>query len=78
MSVIKGILIMKKQELTIEGMTCGHCVIAVKQSLGMVPNVTVESVGIGKAVVQYDENIVKAEDLVRAVEDAGYTITPEV
>jgi copper chaperone len=65
---------MKKQEIVIEGMSCGHCVMAVKQSLGSLPNVVVEDVSIGRAVVQYDENAVRQEDLAQAIQDAGYSV----
>lgn len=65
---------MKQQELIINGMSCGHCVMAVKQSLAKLPNVVVEDVSIGKAVVRYDENQVRKEDLAQAVEEAGYSV----
>jgi copper chaperone CopZ len=48
---------------------------AVRQSLNKLPTVEIKEVSIGKAVVQYDETRVTHEDLVRAVEDAGYVMT---
>lgn len=65
---------MKQQELKIEGMSCGHCIMAVKQSLAKLPNVVVQDVGVGRAVVQYDESIVRWEDLEQAVQNAGYSV----
>ncbi|GJQ21788.1 MAG: copper chaperone [Bacteroidia bacterium] len=65
---------MKQQELKIEGMSCGHCIMAVKQSLAMLPNVVVKEVALGRAVVQYDERVLRQEDLEQAVQDAGYSV----
>jgi len=65
---------MKVQELNIQGMTCGHCVVSVRKGLSAVPGLVVESVEIGKAVVRYDETRVKPEEIARAVEETGYSV----
>jgi copper chaperone len=65
---------MKTQELTIEGMTCGHCVMSVKKELGKVSGLKVENVEIGKALVQFDESTVTREQLAKAIEEAGYRL----
>ncbi len=65
---------MKSQELKIEGMTCGHCVMSVKKELAKIANVVVEEVQIGKARVQYDESKVTRQILEHAVEEAGYKL----
>jgi copper chaperone len=67
---------MKTREVRIDGMSCGHCVMAVQKNLMAVPNLVVESVEIGKAVVRYDENQVTAETIRQAVEKAGYHVQP--
>ncbi len=67
---------MTNKELKIEGMSCGHCVMAVKKELSKVPGVKVEDVQIGSARVQYDETKIRWEDLSRAVEEAGYRLVP--
>ena len=66
---------MKTQELKIQGMTCGHCVMSVRKGLDAVPGLVVESVEIGKAVVKFDETRVKTEQILRAVEEAGYSVS---
>ena len=66
---------MKVQELAIQGMSCGHCVMAVRKGLGTIPSLIVESIEIGKAVVRYDETRVKVEDIRRAVEETGYSVS---
>ncbi len=66
---------MKVQELNIQGMSCGHCVMSVRKGLSAVPGLVVESLEIGKAVVRYDETRVKAEEIVRVVEATGYSVS---
>lgn len=65
---------MKTQELKIEGMSCNHCVMAVKKELSKLENVKVEDVQIGSAKVQFDENKVSEKELSAAIEEAGYKV----
>ena len=67
---------MKTQELTIEGMSCGHCVMHVKKELSKLNGLTIEDVEIGKARVQYDETKVTPDQLTKAIEEAGYKLVP--
>ena len=59
-------------KLTIKGMSCGHCVAAVRGALSGVEGVSVRNVAIGSAEVEYDPSRVSAEAIVDAVEDEGY------
>ncbi len=65
---------MKNIELTIQGMTCQHCVMSVKKELTKLVGVTVEQVEIGKARISVDDAIVSTEMLVNAIEEAGYKV----
>lgn len=65
---------MKTVNLKIEGMHCGHCVMAVRKELSKLPNVKVEDVQIGSARLQIDETKVTADQLAKAVEEAGYRL----
>jgi copper chaperone len=65
---------MKTEELHIKGMSCGHCVMAVRKELGKMPDVTVEEVTIGKARVQFDETRVNPADFARAIDEAGFIL----
>ena len=65
---------MVKVGLTIRGMNCAHCVMAVRKELARVDGVTVGDVQIGKAVVQYDETKVTSRQLEDAVKKAGYIL----
>ena len=46
---------MPRTKLTIEGMSCGHCVMAVRNALESLPGVGVEDVVIGSAIVTFDD-----------------------
>ncbi len=63
---------MKTAELKIEGMSCGHCVMAVRKELGKLNGVEVDDVQIGSATVRIDEKRTSVETLSQAVERAGY------
>lgn len=65
---------MKTEELKIEGMSCGHCVMSVKKELSRLAGVRVEAAEIGKVRVEYDETRITREDLARAIDQAGYRI----
>jgi copper chaperone CopZ len=60
--------------LNIEGMSCQHCVMAVRNALGGVPAIFESDVQIGSALVKYDESKVKEADIKNAVEKAGYKV----
>jgi copper chaperone len=68
---------MSKLELEIDGMSCGHCVAAVSQALRDLPGVSVEQVGIGSAALTYEPEKVSVDDIMLAVEDAGYAAQPK-
>ena len=67
---------MKTEQLKIEGMSCNHCVMTVKQFLAVVPTVKVLDVQIGTASVEYDEQQVSKEKLAEAIDVAGYRLVP--
>jgi len=62
-------------ELKIDGMTCGHCVAAVKKALEKVPGVTAAQVELepGRARVEGEPAL---EALLAAVQDEGYQAAP--
>lgn len=63
---------MKELKLEVTGMSCGHCVKAVRDALTAVPGVTVHDVTVGSATVLLDEKAATVGDLVDAVYSAGY------
>ncbi|HEY6951984.1 MAG TPA: heavy-metal-associated domain-containing protein [Bacteroidota bacterium] len=65
---------MKSRELTIEGMSCNHCVMHVKKELSKISGLVIEDVQIGRALVQYDESLVPQQRIAQAIDDAGYKL----
>jgi copper chaperone CopZ len=63
---------MTRLSMKIEGMSCGHCVSAVREALDELPGVEVEQVTIGGAEVRYDPASTTPERVADAVRDAGY------
>ena len=67
---------MQTLELTIQGMSCGHCVMHVRKALDTLNGLKIESVEIGKALVEFDETIVTRERIAKTIEEAGYRLVP--
>lgn len=57
----------------VEGMSCGHCVMAVKKELNKV-NITDVEVEIGKITLDIEKNNTTSDTLIKAVENAGYKV----
>ncbi len=70
---------MERITLHISGMMCSACVANVERALSAVPGVSKARVNLAKksARVAFDEQRASRADLVRAVEDAGYTVSDE-
>jgi copper chaperone len=64
---------MESVKITIEGMTCQHCVKAVEVELSEL-DVNVLGVNIGSAEVRFDPLKVKSNELHDAIENAGYKV----
>ncbi len=65
-----------KEILNVEGMSCQHCVNAVKSSAGALPGVSKVEVDLPakKVEVTYDGDKVNLEKITAAIEDAGYEV----
>lgn len=64
---------MTKVDLTIEGMTCEHCVRAVRGRLEQTAGVKVGDVQVGSASIEYDPAKTNLDDIEMAIADEGYT-----
>jgi len=62
--------------LTVEGMSCQHCVHAVKTSVGALAGVEGVDVSLEKKIVTvgYDPALVGLPAIKAAIEDEGYTV----
>jgi len=57
----------------IDGMSCGHCVMAVKKSLSKL-DLKEAHVLIGSAEIEYDESRTNEAAIKIAIEEAGYRV----
>ena len=64
---------MEHVTLTIEGMTCEHCVRAVKGRLEKTAGVRVDAVDVGTATIDYDPGKTTLDEIEMAIADEGYT-----
>ena len=64
--------------LWITGMTCGHCVAAVKKALAAVPGVDAVEVTLSppRAMVACDSSMTTLEMLLKATAEEGYPSSP--
>lgn len=62
-----------KEQIKIEGMSCHHCVMAVKKEISKLDIDKLE-VSIGNAEVEFDENKVQLDAIKKAIANAGYSV----
>ncbi|MBE7562003.1 heavy-metal-associated domain-containing protein [Acidithiobacillus sp. HP-6] len=60
-------------ELSVQGMTCNHCVAAVDKALRVVPGVQTVAVHLDANSATVEGDSMDAEALVQAIESEGYT-----
>lgn len=65
---------MAEAKVKIEGMSCMHCVEAVRKAIEGLEGVSDSSVEIGSAEVKFDESRLSVADIESAVEKAGYKV----
>jgi len=65
---------MEEAKINIGGMSCQHCVMAVKKAIGTLEGIESAEVSVGSVSVKYDESRIKKEEIESAIEAAGYKI----
>lgn len=65
---------MKALHIEIVGMTCEHCVRAVKNRLSSTAGITVDDVKVGSVDLKLDETKASMDDIEDAISDEGYTV----
>lgn len=67
---------MAQTQLNVEGMTCGHCKMAVTNALKELDGVKSVEVSVenGKVDVEYDESRVNLDQMKEAIEEQGYDV----
>ena len=61
-----------RHELILEGMSCGHCVKAVKEALSTVEGIEVEHVQIGSAIIESARINQVLSEITDVLEEEGY------
>ena len=64
---------MKTEKIKITGMSCNHCVRSVEKELSKL-ELSKYNVQINLLDVEYDESKVTHDDIVKAIEEAGYEV----
>ncbi len=64
---------MKTKEYDIEGMSCGHCIAAIKKELAKLP-IEYADVKVGYAKIIFDELVVEESAIENAIIEAGFKI----
>jgi len=68
---------MSRTTVTVEGMTCGHCVAAVENEIRTLPGVTDVTVDLASgAVAITSEGELASAAVAAAVDEAGYRVVP--
>jgi copper chaperone len=62
-----------KKTIMIDGMSCQHCVMAVKKELQKLDLQNLD-VKIGEATIEFDENKLNEQSIKAAIEEAGYAV----
>ncbi|MDR0446345.1 MAG: copper ion binding protein [Oscillospiraceae bacterium] len=67
---------MEKIILTVEGMSCGHCEIAVQDAVRQLPGIKKVKARRRRkeAMVEYDPAAVSTEQIAKAINDTGYQV----
>jgi len=62
--------------INVDGITCEHCVDTIKEAVEILDGVFSVDVDIEKkqVVVEFDEEIAKAEDLIDKIEEVGFKV----
>ncbi len=60
--------------IQIDGMTCQHCVMRVKQAIESLPGIQDVTVEIGTASISFDASVIQQKEIEEAIVTAGYTI----
>ena len=64
-------------EITVKGMSCGHCALAVTKALEALPGVSQVKVDLANGRVTFAAaNPLPQEELAKAIKAAGYELVP--
>lgn len=67
---------MTNLRLSVESMSCGHCVSRVHQTLSANPGTHVLNVDVGQATLEYDPAVTDPETIAQQLTEGGYPARP--
>jgi len=70
--ILNGSTVVTPLTLHVSGMSCGHCLNAVRTALSGAEGVELKSVQMGRAELEYDPAVTSPERIRDVVADAGY------
>ncbi len=65
---------MTEVSIKIDGMSCQHCVDAVKKAVEALDGVSSSDVEVGSATVSFDESKTSSDAISGAIQSAGYNV----
>jgi len=65
---------MTETTISIEGMSCQHCVMRVKKAIDGLKGINKSDVEVGQARVAFDETLIQKKEIEEAIVKAGYKI----
>lgn len=67
---------MESKDLVVKGMSCGHCVSSIENSVGEIEGVSSVKVHLDKGTVNvsYDNDVTSIEKVINKIEDQGYDV----
>ncbi|PMC37457.1 copper resistance protein CopZ [Bacillus sp. UMB0899] len=67
---------MEKVTLTVNGMSCGHCVNSIEGNVGKLNGVSEVKVHLseGKVDVAFDSTVVSLDEIKETIDDQGYDV----
>jgi copper chaperone len=67
---------MEKVTLSVQGMSCGHCVKAIEGSVGQLNGVQHVEVNLNEAkvIVEFDSSQVSLDSIKETIDDQGYDV----
>lgn len=65
-----------KEMIQVKGMSCGHCVKAIEESVGGLAGVerVLVELETGKVAVEFNEDQVKLDQITETIEEQGYDV----
>lgn len=66
---------MTETDIKISGMSCQHCVMNIKKAIDAVRGIQSSEVTVGSARVLFDETETDKDAILKAVQNAGYTVS---